>query len=496
MENQGYRLNRIKKGISEIRDMDPHLEVFGAENHDYELNPCLSPEYIADIEKDLSIQLPEEYSAFLLNAGNGGAGPGNGLFSLEYSLARIGMFYQEPDFDVGRFLCAEFRKPDTPEDARSYDNLPPGLLPICDLRFGSTVCLAVSGMERGTLWLWSDDNILIPYPPREIVRRMIIMESSIFEFSQNDDLIEKALNLYHSHKKGFLDWYEDWVESGLKGDLPKTAEIADPFHFSRQNPEITERQMRYKEKTGNIIMAKMIGIGISFAILIVVVAILAFSDLIKLGRKIDDKGTSESTPQQKNIYTAQNQAQQSPKPSQSLSFREKLVESAIERTRHKVTYDPAYVVIDYPGGDVPPDKGICCDVIIRAYRSLGIDLQKEVHEDIKANFDVYPSKKIWDLTAPDKNIDHRRVQNLMTFFERKGKALPITENGGDYHPGDIVTWRLPSGMHIGIVIDRMSPDKKRPLIVHNCGNGPVIQDFLFSYPITGHYVYSGGKPIE
>ena len=163
--------------------------------------------------------------------------------------------------------------------------------------------------------------------------------------------------------------------------------------------------------------------------------------------------------------------------------------AAIERTRHQIVYDPAYTVIDYPGGDVPSDKGICCDVIIRAYRSLDIDLQKEVHEDMKSNFDVYPSREIWGCTGTDKNIDHRRVQNLMTLFERKGMELPITNNGEDYRAADIVTWRLPVGMHIGIVIDKMSSDEKRPLIVHNVGRGPVIEDFLFSYPITGHYFY-------
>ena len=157
-------------------------------------------------------------------------------------------------------------------------------------------------------------------------------------------------------------------------------------------------------------------------------------------------------------------------------------------TYQKVTYDPTYRVIAYPNGDVPADKGVCTDVVIRAYRKLGIDLQKEVHEDMKLNFDKYP--KNWGLSCPDKNIDHRRVPNLMTFFTRHGTVKKITDNPQDYQPGDIVCWNLGGGItHIGIVTRKKSTDGKRYLLVHNIGGGQVIEDCLFNYRIIGHYQY-------
>jgi len=169
-------------------------------------------------------------------------------------------------------------------------------------------------------------------------------------------------------------------------------------------------------------------------------------------------------------------------------FYDSLVESAISLTYDRVIYDPSYFSIGYPNGDVPKDKGVCTDVIIRAYRRLDIDLQKEVHEDMKRNFDVYP--KHWGLKSTDRNIDHRRVPNLMKFFERHGKVKPITTNPSDYSPGDIVCWNLGGAItHIGIVIDQKSSDKTRNLIVHNIGAGQVIQDCLFDYKIIGHYQY-------
>jgi len=162
--------------------------------------------------------------------------------------------------------------------------------------------------------------------------------------------------------------------------------------------------------------------------------------------------------------------------------------SALELTKQEVTYDPGYFSIDYPNGDIPGDKGVCTDVIIRAYRLIGIDLQKDVHEDMKANFDKYP--KDWELTKPDKNIDHRRVPNLMTLFERKGKVKPITKKPEDYAPGDIVCWNLASGLkHIGIVVHKNSDDGLRYLIVHNIGAGQVLEDCLFDFEIIGHYRY-------
>ncbi|MEN8124179.1 MAG: DUF1287 domain-containing protein [Bacteroidota bacterium] len=170
------------------------------------------------------------------------------------------------------------------------------------------------------------------------------------------------------------------------------------------------------------------------------------------------------------------------------SFYEILVDSTITLTHDSVIYDPNYFSIDYPNGDVPKNKGVCTDVIIRAYRKVGIDLQKEVHEDMKDNFEKYP--KNWRLKSTDKNIDHRRVPNLMKFFERHGEVLRITDNPKDYSPGDIVCWDLGGGLtHIGIVIDRKSSDKNKYLIVHNIGSGQVIENILFDYIIIGHYRY-------
>lgn len=171
-------------------------------------------------------------------------------------------------------------------------------------------------------------------------------------------------------------------------------------------------------------------------------------------------------------------------------FAAKLSEAAIDRTSHSVTYDGRYVSIAYPGGDVPSDTGVCTDVVIRSYRTLGIDLQQLVHEDITANFEQYPSKRIWGLTRPDTNIDHRRVPNLRTFFSRHGESLPVTQRPQDYLPGDIVSWRLPNNLpHIGVVVDVRSTDRIRPLVVHNIGLGPQMEDMLFSFEITGHYRY-------
>ncbi len=171
-------------------------------------------------------------------------------------------------------------------------------------------------------------------------------------------------------------------------------------------------------------------------------------------------------------------------------FTSRLVNAALERTNHRVRYDGSYRQIDYPGGDVPENVGVCTDVVIRAYRALGIDLQRFVHEDMSANFDIYPDN--WGLRRPDRNIDHRRVPNLQVFFSRHGSSLPVSDNPEDYLPGDLVTWMLPGNLpHIGIVIDRRIEDGSRPLIVHNIGAGPTIADGLFDYPITGHYRYDG-----
>ncbi|WP_193014765.1 DUF1287 domain-containing protein [Proteus sp. FME41] len=167
----------------------------------------------------------------------------------------------------------------------------------------------------------------------------------------------------------------------------------------------------------------------------------------------------------------------------------KLVEHAADLPR-AVFYDSDYRKIDYPNGDVPAHKGVCSDVIIRSYRGIDIDLQKLLHEDIKANFSAYPSKRMWGLNKPDTNIDHRRVPNLEVFFSRKGKVKPITKNAEDYLPGDIVSWRLDNGRpHIGIVVDEKSWDNQRYLVMHNIGFGQVAEDVLFSWKITGHFTY-------
>ncbi|MFT3795309.1 DUF1287 domain-containing protein [Flavobacterium sp.] len=171
-------------------------------------------------------------------------------------------------------------------------------------------------------------------------------------------------------------------------------------------------------------------------------------------------------------------------------FYAKLSDVAIGLTKHKVEYDPKYFPISYPNGDVPANKGVCTDVVIRAYRKLGVDLQKEVHQDMKHHFRLYP--KIWGLKKTDTNIDHRRVPNLQVFFTRKGKSLGVSETATDYQTGDLVTWMIGGKLpHIGIVTARKTADGKRPLIVHNVGAGQVLEDCLFKYAITGHYRYDG-----
>jgi hypothetical protein len=172
-------------------------------------------------------------------------------------------------------------------------------------------------------------------------------------------------------------------------------------------------------------------------------------------------------------------------------FLKKLVVAAEERTHHTVRYDPAYVRIPYPAGDVPADTGVCTDEVIRAYRAVGVDLQKEVHEDMEKNFSAYPRKWRWLTSRTDTNIDHRRVPNLMVFFSRKGETLAITPRAEDYSPGDLVTWDLGGGVpHIGIVVNEKTAEG-RHLIVHNIGQGPKREDVLFQWKITGHYRYFG-----
>jgi uncharacterized protein YijF (DUF1287 family) len=157
----------------------------------------------------------------------------------------------------------------------------------------------------------------------------------------------------------------------------------------------------------------------------------------------------------------------------------RVIEGARKQVGKTLSYDPAYRRIAYPNGDVPLAVGVCTDVVIRAYRHAGVDLQVLVHEDMKRNFSKYP--KSWGLRKPDTNIDHRRVPNLATFFKRQGAALPVTKVASDYKPGDVVTWKLSSGVpHIGIV-------SGRDRVVHNIGSGAREEDVLFAYELTGHF---------
>ena len=177
-----------------------------------------------------------------------------------------------------------------------------------------------------------------------------------------------------------------------------------------------------------------------------------------------------------------------------LEFLKKLAGAAVERPHHAVRYDPAYVRIPYPGGDVPADTGVCTDEVIRVYRAVGVDLQKEVHEDMEQSFSAYPRKWRWLSGHTDTNIDHRRVPNLMVFFGRKGETLKITDRPGDYSPGDLVTWDLGGSVpHIGIVVDQKSHATGRYMILHNIGQGPKIEDVVFNWKITGHYRYYGPR---
>jgi uncharacterized protein len=167
---------------------------------------------------------------------------------------------------------------------------------------------------------------------------------------------------------------------------------------------------------------------------------------------------------------------------------QKLVAGGIEQTDYTRSYDPAYVAIAYPGGDVPKETGVCTDVVIRAFRQVGVDLQKEVHEDMQANFSDYPHE--WSLTQPDPNIDHRRVPNLMQFFKRNGKSRPITQNSADYKPGDVVAWDLGDGnWHIGLVTNIRSNLTQNYKVVHNIGSGARVEDILLAWTIIGHYRY-------
>jgi len=167
---------------------------------------------------------------------------------------------------------------------------------------------------------------------------------------------------------------------------------------------------------------------------------------------------------------------------------EKINAGAIEQTTQTTGYDASYAKLDYPNGDVPIVTGVCADVIVRAFRKAGIDLQKELHEDMKKSFATYPRK--WGLRGPDANIDHRRVPNLMTWFDRQGKARPITKDAKDYLPGDVIAWDMTPGLpHIGMVSKIKVEGAERYAVVHNIGAGARIEDVLFAWKIIGHYRY-------
>jgi hypothetical protein len=165
-----------------------------------------------------------------------------------------------------------------------------------------------------------------------------------------------------------------------------------------------------------------------------------------------------------------------------------LIDAAVEQSKVTTGYDPSWVKINYPNGDVPEDTGVCSDVIVRAFRKTGIDLQKEVHEDMTRARSSYPSR--WGANGTDTNIDHRRVLNLMTYFDRQGKSLPITNDRADYLPGDVISWQLSDGVeHIGILTNYWSQPEKHCLVVHNIGAGARIEDVLLTWKIIGHYRY-------
>lgn len=175
-------------------------------------------------------------------------------------------------------------------------------------------------------------------------------------------------------------------------------------------------------------------------------------------------------------------------PAAAQTAAQRFLEAAHAQTRQRVTYDPAYTRIPYPMGDVAPNKGVCTDVVIRAYRAIGIDLQQLVHEDMKSNFSLYP--KAWGLKKPDTNIDHRRVPNLEVFFKRFASVRPLSREPEDYQPGDLVTCRIIGSHlpHIMIVSDQLAfGSRSRYQVIHNIGQGPQQEDQLFIHDLTGHY---------
>jgi len=199
----------------------------------------------------------------------------------------------------------------------------------------------------------------------------------------------------------------------------------------------------------------------------------------------------QSQPSSQNVATTQRippNPVYKPLPANASPHVKKLIDAAVAQVGVTTGYNPSYVSLDYPGGDVPKETGVCTDVLVRAFRAVGIDLQKEIHEDMSRAWADYPKR--WGLSRPDANIDHRRVPNLMTYLDRKGKSVPITSTAEDYRPGDLVTWDLGGGVdHIGIVTDMALTSDGQSLIVHNIGAGTRVENVLFNWKITGHYRY-------
>jgi hypothetical protein len=178
-------------------------------------------------------------------------------------------------------------------------------------------------------------------------------------------------------------------------------------------------------------------------------------------------------------------------PQADSTFSDRLAAAALAQLEHRVWYDPSYYRLPYPNGDVPDSIGVCTDVLIRAYRRVGVDLQQLVHEDVVAN------PRSYGIARPDASIDHRRVPNLMKFFRRQGAALTMSGSADSYRAGDIVAWQLAPGLtHIGIVVWKQDSLTETPLVVHNIGRygrGPDLEDCLFNWPVIGHYRYDGGR---
>ena len=208
---------------------------------------------------------------------------------------------------------------------------------------------------------------------------------------------------------------------------------------------------------------------------------------------VGQSSVKQSTPERDALAEAQERAARVLSDANA-SPRARVAAAGVEQTTYTRIYDAAYQKLDYPNGDVSRERGACTDVVIRAFRKLGVDLQKEVHEDMNRSFAAYP--RTWGAARTDRNIDHRRVPNLMSYFTRQGKSLPVTDKAEDYEAGDVVTWRFDNGLtHIGLVTNETSPDTGRRLIVHNIGVGAQLEDVLFAWKITGRYRYfdTGGK---